>query len=116
MRLFLDDLRPCPDGWTLARTVAEAQAVLVTNRGAVTHASLDNDLGPGTPEGRALCAFMAENDLWPAKGIRVHSSNAPAALAMLDAIRFDGPYGRPLGRRFGDWSDVEPFGQEHGVG
>lgn len=42
MNLFVDDLRKCPDGWHLARTVTEAIRVLATQ--AVDHVSLDHDI------------------------------------------------------------------------
>ncbi len=43
MKLFVDDVRPCPDGWMLARTVSDAQLLLAT--GEVTRVSLDHDMG-----------------------------------------------------------------------
>ena len=44
MKLFLDDVRPVPDGWVLAQTASEAIAILAA--GGVTEVSLDHDLGP----------------------------------------------------------------------
>jgi hypothetical protein len=43
MRLWFDDVRPAPPGWTWAKTVAEAQAFLAS--GDVEEASLDHDIG-----------------------------------------------------------------------
>jgi hypothetical protein len=43
MKLWLDDRRPAPSGWTRAYSVAEAQRYLTT--GLVEEASLDHDLG-----------------------------------------------------------------------
>lgn len=43
MKVYLDDIRPCPDGWTLVRWPEEAIALLQT--GQVTEISLDHDLG-----------------------------------------------------------------------
>lgn len=43
MRLWLDDLRPAPDGWTHARTQGEAIELLEV--GGVVAVSLDHDLG-----------------------------------------------------------------------
>jgi hypothetical protein len=43
MRLYLDDHRPAPQGWTLARTADEAIDYL--RQGQVTDLSLDYDLG-----------------------------------------------------------------------
>jgi hypothetical protein len=42
-RVFLDDRRPAPDGWTLVRWPDEVIALLET--GAVEELSLDHDLG-----------------------------------------------------------------------
>lgn len=47
MRVFLDDERPAPPGWTLVRTAEEAIALLES--GQVEQLSLDHDLG--TPDG-----------------------------------------------------------------
>jgi hypothetical protein len=43
MRLYLDDHRPAPPGWTLARSAEEAISQL--RSGTVTELSLDYDLG-----------------------------------------------------------------------
>ncbi|MGC4063201.1 MAG: hypothetical protein QM784_00835 [Polyangiaceae bacterium] len=43
MRVFVDDQRPAPSGWTLARNADEAIAML--RRGNVEELSLDYDLG-----------------------------------------------------------------------
>ena len=43
MRLYLDDQRPAPQGWILARTAEEAIAWL--RKGDVDEVSLDFDLG-----------------------------------------------------------------------
>ena len=57
VKLWLDDVRPAPLGWTWCKTVAAAQALLMT--GSVEEASLDHDLGMDaiidqlSPEGRA---------------------------------------------------------------
>jgi hypothetical protein len=43
MKIYLDDLRPAPPGWTLVRWPDEAIALLQT--GEVSALSLDHDLG-----------------------------------------------------------------------
>jgi len=43
MKLYLDDQRPAPPGWALARTADDAIALL--RQGGVTELSLDYDLG-----------------------------------------------------------------------
>jgi len=43
MKVYLDDERPTPDGWTHTRWPEDAIELLKT--GQVTHLSLDHDLG-----------------------------------------------------------------------
>lgn len=46
MKIYLDDLRPAPEGWVLARSVAEAQRIIDSRPGAPDYElSLDFDLG-----------------------------------------------------------------------
>lgn len=42
IKLFVDDLRKCPEGWHLARTVTEAIRILATQD--VSSVSLDHDI------------------------------------------------------------------------
>ncbi len=42
MKLFVDDIRPAPEGWTRARSVTEAIRILATM--AVEAVSLDHDI------------------------------------------------------------------------
>lgn len=44
MKLYLDDVRPAPDGWVLARTVEEAMDI-INRDGSRYEISLDFDLG-----------------------------------------------------------------------
>ncbi len=92
MKLWLDDLRAPPDGWTWVKTAAEAEALLRT--GQVTDASLDNDLGDGEPEGRRLVLWMCEHDVWPRESIAVHSANPVAWDYMFGMIERYGPFRR----------------------
>ena len=109
MKLWLDDVRPAPDGWYHAKTVAQAQALI---QGALhaadpwEEASLDHDLGVcgdcvetcgsgpwpivtvkegncdhnGT--GYQLVVWMAEYGLWPVQKPLVHSWNPVGKKAM----------------------------------
>ena len=98
MKLYVDDQRPCPDGFILARTIDEAKAYLST--GTVNEASLDHDMGacadcvatgahvgdfltpetsfmnacPHAPNGHDLALWMVKSGLVPTK-VRVHSLN-----------------------------------------
>lgn len=42
MKLFVDDIRACPEGWVLARTVTESIRILATQ--SVEEVSLDHDI------------------------------------------------------------------------
>ena len=84
MRVWLDDIRPAPEGWVWVETVEEA--IELMSSGEVLEASLDHDLGDGEQEGYALVLYMAENDLWPKEAISVHSSNPPGAERMCGVI------------------------------
>ncbi|QIN82783.1 hypothetical protein GBA63_09070 [Rubrobacter tropicus] len=97
VRLWLDDLRPVPDGWTWVKTVEEAVSLI--ENGRVAEASLDHDLGEGTQEGHRLVLWMAEHGLWPSEAISVHSSNPPGAERMCAVIERYGPYRRIRGTR-----------------
>ena len=97
-KLWLDDMRPHPEGWERAKSVK--QAIELMEKGDVTHASLDHDLGYWSSEGGngiKLTDWMAEHDCWPTEGIRVHSSNPSGVQAMLATIDRYGPYGTGIG-------------------
>ena len=110
MRLFLDDIRDprrlyfVQEGhrveylWTWAHTAEQAIELLKT--GEVTFASLDHDLAPEHYESERHCGqgcgcvvidWMAENNVWPVDGVRVHSQNPAGAARMRQAI--DAHYG-----------------------
>ena len=56
MKLFVDDQRAAPLGWTCARTVDEAIEYL--GQGAVTELSLDYDLGGADTTGLDVLNWM----------------------------------------------------------
>jgi hypothetical protein len=70
VRLWHDDVRPAPPGWTWARTNDEAKRLLAT--GEVTEASLDHDLGyEGPPPGEPCpecdgigTSELGDGDVW----------------------------------------------------
>ncbi len=87
MRLWVDDLRPPPEGWRWARTAAEAVELLAG--GEVEELSLDHDLGGddrcGT--GYDVASFVEEQAflgrLRPLRW-RTHSAN-PVGVARMTA-------------------------------
>lgn len=107
MRLYLDDIRPCPEGWTLARSVDEAIAKVLKCREkgeAWEAASLDHDLAedhygivgygepPHTGTGLDFVDWMINEKQWPLRRPYVHSSNPNGRDRMRQAIERYGPY------------------------
>ena len=106
----MDDLRPCPEGWTLARTIAQAKWLLLHE--PVDHMSLDHDMGacqacidrgvhvgdmrtPDTTfmnwcrhneDGTSLVLWMIETNTWPRWKPTVHSANPVGAGRMRGMI------------------------------
>lgn len=104
IKLWLDDIRPAPPGWTHVFTVQEAKDIMLST--PVLYASLDHDLGACkeclggmTPDqwlqqsnytqmpncdhfgtGYTLVCWMEEMDIWPVNKPVVHSAN-PAGRA-----------------------------------
>ena len=103
MRLWLDDVRPAPEGWTWVKTVPEAKALVAEcmERGVAIEAmSLDHDLGMVVDAGSGVvlaqeklaesgyqfvCWLEAFN-LWPPCQPTVHSVNPVGRARMLQAI------------------------------
>lgn len=46
MKLYVDDQRPAPPGWRLARNVKEAISILMGQLEGISRLSLDHDLAP----------------------------------------------------------------------
>lgn len=103
IHLFLDDERPCPPGWVLARTVDEAKGI--AKGGDVSRMSLDHDLGgsvsahggtgvfnPGTQTGMDFVRWMAKTRNWPQQKPAVHSANFHGGQSMRALIDRAGPY------------------------
>jgi hypothetical protein len=89
MKVFLDDLRPTPEGWRRTYTVEETIDLLQTQ--TVTHLSLDNDLGEGLKEGYMVLDKLEEivyfDFTFPIPEMMVHSSNASRIEYMERAIK-----------------------------
>jgi len=90
MKVFLDDERPTPPGWTAVRWPQEAIALLKT--GQVIELSLDHDLGDDSRgTGYDVLTWIEEavvtRGFAPPPIIAVHSANSSARLRMEAAIR-----------------------------
>lgn len=118
--LWLDDVRDPAKfgciGWDWAKSYEEAIAALKT--GEVILASLDHDIGaclectnsnyhigdmktvettffnrcPHAKSGYDIICYMEEKNIWPVKGVRVHSMNPVGKARMEQVIRHH--YGR----------------------
>lgn len=91
--MWLDDLRPVPEGWTGVRSVNEAIALLST--GLVVEASLDHDLGDYAydgGDGYKVVDWMAENNIWPSAGVHCHSGNPVGRERIEGVVQRYGPY------------------------
>jgi hypothetical protein len=94
MRLYVDDLRRCPDGWKLARTITDAISHLYNGR--VREISLDHDIvfvrGADIRMHKesfmAVAYFMAvmPPELRPAR-VRIHTANVDAGWKIHDLLR-----------------------------
>jgi len=58
MKIYLDDVRPTPEGWTHSRTAEETFELI--KAGGVKEVSLDNDLGGGYTEGYMVMRWLEE--------------------------------------------------------
>jgi hypothetical protein len=89
MKVYLDDVRPAPDGWVLVRTAHEAIAAL--EAGGVTHISLDHDLGDDGVNGTGYTVACWIEETVALRGfvppeITIHSANVVGRARMARAI------------------------------
>lgn len=87
MRLWLDDLRPAPDGWTWAQTAREAINCLNAHGREIEYVSLDHDLGDGGNGDMVARHIAGYKQLDPETPIRVHSWNPSGARLMAHWLR-----------------------------
>lgn len=99
MKLFVDDIRACPDGWQVARNVSSAIAWLA--RGVVDEVSLDHDIQCKHPgcytdcELENFCAVAEFIALMPVKPVvRIHTGNVVAGRRMADILKI--PYNNEI--------------------
>ncbi len=89
MKLWLDDIRPAPEGWVHVKTAAEAISMFA--RGEVEIASLDHDLGTEETGYSVVCWIeramyqKAWYGVFPT--IYVHSSNPVGRMKMEKVIQ-----------------------------
>lgn len=86
MRLYLDDIRNAPPGWTITRNARECMGLLAL--GEVTHLSLDHDLGEDLT-GYDVLLWIEERVAFGGFAppeIEIHTDNAGARPKMLQAV------------------------------
>jgi hypothetical protein len=84
MKIWLDDVRPAPEGWLWAKTVPEAKSLIqqaAASFSLVEAISCDNDLGDDLEEGYLLLDYIEElvyfnkGFWWKKTKFTVHSGN-----------------------------------------
>ena len=88
INVFLDDLRPSPPGFKLARTAEQAVRFLQT--GKVNILSLDYDLNTAPTTGYDVVRYMVETRKYPKKVI-IHSANPFGRRKMLNLLLTNKP-------------------------
>ncbi|MEK8132942.1 cyclic-phosphate processing receiver domain-containing protein [Paenibacillus filicis] len=84
INVYLDDIRPCPQGYQLARSVESCMELIRSKK--LDTLSLDHDLGFGKPSGYELVKFMVANNIY-AKKIIIHSANPFGRLRMFKLLQ-----------------------------
>jgi len=86
MKLWLDDIRPAPEGWERVKDATEFwRAIAKTHcMKEVEAISFDNDLGENRVEGWEIAKdlldmYIVQTDLKHVPILTVHSANVPAA-------------------------------------
>lgn len=76
MKIFLDDIRPCPDRFELCRSFDEFSRLVLQNKENIQEISLDYDLGT-IRNGMDACKFLVAHQIQCPK-ITIHSTHSRA--------------------------------------
>lgn len=102
LKLFVDDIRPAPDGWHQARTVTDAIRFLYKFGDRVTEVSLDHDISylvevagssrpfPSPETFMPVLYYIIARKI-PVERLVIHTANVVAAEEM-KAVALDGGY------------------------
>ncbi|MEK3917293.1 cyclic-phosphate processing receiver domain-containing protein [Paenibacillus sp. FSL H7-0331] len=88
VNVFLDDLRPCPKGFKLVKTVSECIQVIEKNN--INILSLDHDLGFGRPSGFEVVKYIVNNKIFP-REIIIHTANPFGRIRMFRLLNSNMP-------------------------
>ena len=83
IHLYMDDWRPCPDGFALARTGEEC--LLLLQECEVGILSLDHEMGPGELSGSEVAARIVANGTFP-REIYLHTSSEYGRRSMYQTL------------------------------
>ena len=86
---YLDDIRTGPDDYYTTSTPREVIDLL--RSGQIDEISLDHDLGQYIPTGYDLAKWMIQENLYPNKGINVHSSNPVGSNNIIHLLKHYAP-------------------------
>jgi len=90
MKLFLDDVRACPPGWTVCRTAYAAIVALRKGDEYVTEISFDHDLGTeltGNSVAKEIESQVANGTRKVIPKWQVHSSNPVGRANIAETMR-----------------------------
>lgn len=90
INIYLDDLRPAPDGFILVKNVLECIKLIKENKSKINILSLDHDLGENQPTGYNLTLWLAGQyqdgfNYFPRK-IFLHTANPVGRMNMLQLL------------------------------
>ena len=88
MKLWIDDVRPAPEGWVHAKTAEEARKWIESGE-MIQAISFDHDLGEGQENGHDLVSLVEERVYLGKMGLpemAVHSANPVGARRIFAAI------------------------------
>ena len=78
MKIFIDDVRECPDGWNLCRTAERAINLIDKQYAIISEISFDHDLGEGLTGYDVACFIEKQIFTGKMKHIpkwKIHSAN-----------------------------------------
>ncbi|TMV50270.1 cell division protein FtsJ [Paenibacillus mesophilus] len=86
--LYMDDARPCPKGFVLAKDAAEC--IVLLRECEVRVLSLDYDLGWNMPNGMEVVRFIVSERIYPSV-IYLHTSSAAGKMQMFQSLYANKP-------------------------
>ncbi|SDX77611.1 cyclic-phosphate processing receiver domain-containing protein [Paenibacillus sp. CF384] len=88
INVYLDDYRPCPEGFVLAKTAAEC--ILLLQHEEVDILSLDFELGWGQPSGLAVAEYIVSSGRFP-RTCYFHTSSLAGRMQMVHLLTQHAP-------------------------